>query len=269
MHDVRPADALVGRLTTRSLLLVFLACSYISSFLFSLFVFLSFPSLTLASFSWSLWLLLSTRLPVFPVLTVVLTFSRCAFGVSILCVHLSLSLSRCRLDELTDQGQADFRLSTGLTNRSIFIGSLEAGVKTGVHSVYGTSGDTHVRFHVFETNNDTVDDFGCREHKEKALVDLWLMSYAQTLIVSPTSTYGHVAMALGNTETWVLDKEPLDGCSKARSQEPCFQVIPYSLYDYEVAGKAKPDERLGFYRSLFGVVSKCNDQYGGLTFVTT
>lgn len=181
---------------------------------------------------------------------------------------LTVPLSRCRLDELHDRGEASVRLFDGLTDRSIFIGSLEAGVKSGVHSVYSTSKSKPVQFHVFETNNDTIDDYNIRDHTEKALVDIWLLSYAQTLIVTPTSTYGHVAMALGNTETWVLDREPLDGCSKARSLEPCLQVLP-TVYRNELAGKAESSGRVGFQKSLFGVVSECNDQPGGLSFVTS
>ena len=175
---------------------------------------------------------------------------------------------RRRLDELTDTGKANIRLIHGLTNRSIFVGTLEDGVKTGMHSVYGASESRPVQVHVFETNNDTVDDYQSHDHKESALVDIWLLSYAQTLILSPSSTYGYIAMALGNTETWVLDREPLDGCSKARSREPCYHVPPVG-YDTELAEKAKSDGRLGFPSFLSGVVSMCNDQWGGLTFVTT
>lgn len=168
----------------------------------------------------------------------------------------------CRLEEFSDNGEANIRLVNGLTNRSIFVGTLEAGVKTGVHSVYGTSGSEHVRFHVFESNNDTREDYGLRDHKKMALVDIWLLSYVQTLIVSPGSTYGQSAMTLGNTETWILDREPLDGCSKARAREPCYQHIP-PAYDHQLAEKEESDGRLGFLRSLSGVVSMCNDQYGG------
>lgn len=79
--------------------------------------------------------------------------------------------------------------------------------------------------HVFAAFHEEKQATHVRSHNERALADVWLLSYAETLIVTPMSTYGYLAYALSNADVWLLGE---GGCSRM-SREPCYHFPPRAV----------------------------------------
>jgi xyloglucan fucosyltransferase len=168
----------------------------------------------------------------------------------------------CRLDELTDSISLNIGPQSGLRNSSILLASLNAEVKAGLNLTYGAFSSKTVDFHVFASNNEVSHHAERLDHNEAALLDMWLLSYAQTLIVTPSSTFGNIPRALGGSDdTYILDK--VDGCTKSRALDPCYQVPPDNIRCAPIDGARG---QVGSVESLFGVLSNCDENFeaGGL-----
>ncbi|CAI0421177.1 unnamed protein product [Linum tenue] len=70
-------------------------------------------------------------------------------------------------------------------------------------------------------------------HNMKALVDVYLLSMCDVLVISPFSTFGYVASGLAGLNPWFLknpgdyETKPLEpACRRAVSPEPCFLFHP-------------------------------------------
>lgn len=100
-------------------------------------------------------------------------------------------------------------------------------------------------------------------HNQKALAEMFLLSYCDVLITSGWSTFGYIGQALAGLKPWILltprDQKPADPpCTRAVSMEPCFQVPP--TYDC----KAKKNADLG---ALVQHLTHCEDVERGIKLV--
>jgi hypothetical protein len=134
-------------------------------------------------------------------------------------------------------------------------------VKAGLNLTYGVFSSKAVNFHVFASNNEVAER---PDHNEAALLDMWLLSYAQTLIITPASTFGNIPRALGGSgDTWILDK--VDGCTKSRALDPCYQVPPGDFRCAPIDG-LEARGQVESVEFLSGVLSNCDENFerGGL-----
>ncbi len=146
-----------------------------------------------------------------------------------------------------------------MVNSSVFVATLNADVQERLRTSY-TARDEHLKFHVFSTTEDAPEPPGWWE---MALSDIWLLSYSQTLVTSPGSTFGYAAKALSGREVWVLDQ--IGGCRKARTHELCYQVPAGWV---TCASENGVDSwAVNEIESLYGVVARCADT-GGLVLVS-
>ena len=83
---------------------------------------------------------------------------------------------------------------------------------------------------------------GEREHNQKALAEMVLLSFSDAVVTSAASTFGYVGQGLAGLRPWVLTspvdkKAPDTPCRRAATMEPCFHVP----LDYDCRAKAKGD----------------------------
>ncbi|POO01963.1 Xyloglucan fucosyltransferase [Trema orientale] len=100
-------------------------------------------------------------------------------------------------------------------------------------------------------------------HNQKALAEMYLLSFTDVLVTSSWSTFGYVAQSLGGLRPWILYKPenrtaPDPPCRRAMSMEPCFHAPPF--YDC----KAKRGIDTG---DLVPHVRHCEDMSWGLKLV--
>ncbi|KAJ4817603.1 fucosyltransferase 2 [Rhynchospora pubera] len=68
-------------------------------------------------------------------------------------------------------------------------------------------------------------------HNQKALAEMFLLSYCDVLVTSGWSTFGYVAQGIASLKPWILlsskdQKAPNPPCRRAMSMEPCFHAPP-------------------------------------------
>ncbi|KAJ4813430.1 fucosyltransferase 2 [Rhynchospora pubera] len=100
-------------------------------------------------------------------------------------------------------------------------------------------------------------------HNQKALAEMYLLSYCDVLITTGWSTFGYIGQGLAGLKPWILltprDQKPaVPPCTRAVSMEPCFQVPP--TYDC----RAKKNADLG---ALVRHVTHCEDVEQGIKLV--
>lgn len=73
------------------------------------------------------------------------------------------------------------------------------------------------------------------DHDKKALVDMYLLSFSDTLVTSAWSTFGYVSQGISGATSWILTKiedeevafaKQQGQCIHASSIEPCFHAAP-------------------------------------------
>lgn len=132
-------------------------------------------------------------------------------------------------------------------------------MKAELNKSYGLHVNAYdgVSFHVFSSNSECEEDPERLDHNEAALLDMWLLSYSQSLLTSPHSTFGYIPKALGGAETWVLND--LDGCIKSRTSDPCYQIPPSDIRCPPLLDGEEAWEDVKHRESLVGTMSKCED----------
>lgn len=89
---------------------------------------------------------------------------------------------------------------------------------------------------VVSPSNEEKQQFGVLDHDQKAMVEMWLLSFTDDIISSPRSTFGHVAHGLAGItpvvfRSWGLDEEKLPHplCSRTNLPGPCFIDHPEQM----------------------------------------
>lgn len=73
----------------------------------------------------------------------------------------------------------------------------------------------------YEANSTPTEQLFTTEALQSAMLDMYTLSQAQDLILSPGSTMGYIAQALAGRPAWLLDPQ---GCTRYRSHEPCLHA---------------------------------------------
>ena len=140
--------------------------------------------------------------------------------------------------------------------------SLKPEYHDKLHAMYYTNatvaGDEVVSVH--QPSHDGVQQTEARGHNQRALAEIYLLSFCDRIVTTAVSTFGYVAQGLGGLKPWVLH-HVANGtvgwpCSRDVSMEPCFHVSP--LYDC----KRREDAGL-----IVPHVRHCGDLPAGLKLV--
>ncbi|KAL6606871.1 hypothetical protein ACP70R_042524 [Stipagrostis hirtigluma subsp. patula] len=133
-----------------------------------------------------------------------------------------------------DDGDAD--TDTGSLGRAstkaILITSLYADYYERIKSSYyehAAKGGAMVG--VFQPSHEERQMMGQRKHHQKALAEMYLLSFSDVLLTSGMSTFGYVSSVLAGIRPTMLltahdHKVPATPCVRAVSMEPCLHKVP-------------------------------------------
>lgn len=126
----------------------------------------------------------------------------------------------------------------GTKSISVLVASLHEIFYKGIREFYlnhPTTDGHHVGVYTASHEEDQV--LKSLDHDKKALVDMYLLSFSDTLVTSAWSTFGYVAQGISGVTPWIFTK--LDSaatveevirkqghCFHGVSIEPCFHSAP-------------------------------------------
>lgn len=85
---------------------------------------------------------------------------------------------------------------------------------------------------VYQPTHEREQDSQAKSHNQKALAEMFLLSYCDKIITTATSTFGNVAHGLAGSRPWVLRTlkfwmdAPGPACVRSASVEPCLHSPP-------------------------------------------
>ncbi|XP_024542443.1 probable fucosyltransferase 9 [Selaginella moellendorffii] len=89
-----------------------------------------------------------------------------------------------------------------------------------------------IRVSIHQPSHEEHQKTGETHHDEKALMEIFLLSLADTLITSPLSTFGYAAQGLAHLRPWLMWIQPNPEhpvCTRVFASDPCFlNFEPYS-----------------------------------------
>ena len=98
------------------------------------------------------------------------------------------------------------------------------------------AGDVVVAVH--QPSHDGVQHTEARGHNQRALAEIYLLSFCDRIVTTAVSTFGYVAQGLSGLTPWVMFKPdngsvvPNPPCGRDVSMEPCFHAPPF--YDCRI-----------------------------------
>lgn len=145
-------------------------------------------------------------------------------------------------------------------SKAILIASLHADYYERIKSAYyehAAKGEGRVG--VFQPSHEERQTEGQRSHNEKALAEIYLLSFSEVLITTGMSTFGYMSSSLAGLRPAMLltandHKVPETPCERAVSMEPCFHMTP----GVKCQGKAVDKEALSRH------VKACEDLPNGI-----
>ncbi|KAL6911538.1 hypothetical protein ACP4OV_000343 [Aristida adscensionis] len=149
--------------------------------------------------------------------------------------------------------------------KAVLIASLYSGYYEKIRGLYyERPTKTGEIVAVFQPSHEEQQQYASNEHNQKALAEIYLLSYCDKITMSAWSTFGYVAHSFAAVKPWILlrpdwDKEwsPV-ACVRSTSVEPCLHSPPIlgcrAKRDVDVAA-VKPYVRhcedVGFGLKLF------------------
>ena len=161
-------------------------------------------------------------------------------GTSLFQIILDQILS-CALKEKllpnVNRKQHDVITATGnQKSKAVLMTSLSSGYYEKLRDMYFEHPtETGDLISVYQPSNEVNQQTDKLVHDQKALAEMYLLSFSDVLITSSRSTFGYVAQGLGGLKSWLLykpeeNKTVLDsGCRRVMGMEPCFHDP--TLYD--------------------------------------
>ncbi|MCO5580521.1 hypothetical protein L7F22_034389 [Adiantum nelumboides] len=120
------------------------------------------------------------------------------------------------------------------TNITVLVTSLRGEYRDVLASEYTDHpnvGDLVVD--VLSASSEGIQKTGDMEHDAKAIIDIWLLSFAHDLVTTPYSTFGSTASGLAGIVPLLFvnygnDKVQEPACARTNAGGPCFIVYPSS-----------------------------------------
>ncbi|XP_020182673.1 galactoside 2-alpha-L-fucosyltransferase-like [Aegilops tauschii subsp. strangulata] len=128
---------------------------------------------------------------------------------------------------------------------------------------YEHGGAAGVTVSVFQPTHLGMQQSEKRQHNQKALAEIVLLSFSDVVVTSAQSTFGYVSQGLAGLRPWVL-MLPVDGkvpdppCRLASTIEPCFMRPPH--YDCRTRGDSDNGKVVPYIR-------QCEDVSYGVQLV--
>ncbi|TVU28636.1 hypothetical protein EJB05_20160, partial [Eragrostis curvula] len=103
----------------------------------------------------------------------------------------------------------------------------------GVYLVNPTATGEHVEVH--QPSHDKEQHTEARAHNQRALAEIYLLSFCNRMVTTAVSTFGYVAHGLAGVRPWVLLRPPSPevtadpACVRSETAEPCLQAPPRRL----------------------------------------
>ncbi|XP_072953086.1 probable fucosyltransferase 8 [Typha angustifolia] len=178
---------------------------------------------------------------------------------------ISCSLREKLLPNITDDEQSYLSRSSNTGKpKAVLVVSLYGRYYEQIKSMYydhpTTTGEI---ISVFQPTHAEQQHTEKRDHNQKALAEIYLLSLVDVLVTSSFSTFGYVGQSLGGLRPWVLlwpqnEKAPDPPCGRALSMEPCF------LNPFYFDCKSKKEIDPG---SLVRYIRHCEDRVSGVKLV--
>ncbi|VAH39533.1 unnamed protein product [Triticum turgidum subsp. durum] len=148
--------------------------------------------------------------------------------------------------------------------KAVLIVSLNGDYYDKLSSLYyehGAAGGGAVS--VFQPTHLGTQHSEKRQHNQKALADIVLLSFSDVVVTSAQSTFGYVSQGLAGLRPWVLmlpvdGKVPYPPCRLASTIEPCFMKAPH--YDCRTRGDSDNGKLVPYIR-------QCEDVSYGVQLV--
>eukprot|EP00271_Cylindrocystis_brebissonii_P013064 TRINITY_DN32625_c0_g1_i1.p1 TRINITY_DN32625_c0_g1~~TRINITY_DN32625_c0_g1_i1.p1 ORF type:complete len:520 (+),score=1.69 TRINITY_DN32625_c0_g1_i1:396-1955(+) len=120
---------------------------------------------------------------------------------------------------------------------AIFVASLYSSFYTHLQEEYEGRGSVNGTLVTVCKATDEGSQKGDARHRNKAILDTWLLSSSETLVTSTGSTFGYIATALSGRAPFQIDlrqfweNNPLYGrpCELLDSSEACYQNPQFSI----------------------------------------
>lgn len=148
--------------------------------------------------------------------------------------------------------------------KAVLVTSLSSGYFEKIRDMYWEhptlTGDI---IGVYQPSHEEYQQSEKQNHNQKALAEMYMLSFCDVLVTSSWSTFGYVAQGLGGLEPWILYKPenrtaPDPPCHRVMSMEPCFHAPPF----YDCKSKTGVDTG-----ALVPHVRHCEDMSWGLKLV--
>jgi xyloglucan fucosyltransferase len=117
--------------------------------------------------------------------------------------------------------------------KAVLVVSLKPEYYDKLHSLYYTKPTvTGEVVTVYQPSHDQDQDTEAREHNERALAEMFLLSYNDKLVTTGFSTFGYVAHSLAGLRPWLLSlldrttRRADVACVRPASVEPCLHSPP-------------------------------------------
>ncbi|XBH80365.1 hypothetical protein VPH35_106119 [Triticum aestivum] len=129
----------------------------------------------------------------------------------------------------------------------------------GVYHANRTETGDYVAVH--QPSHDGVQQTEARGHNQRALAEIYLLSFCDHIVTTAVSTFGYVAHGLAGVRPWVLLRSPSPetpaepACVRSLTVEPCMQAAPRQM-----CGAAKGSD----VGALAPYVRHCEDVHGGV-----
>ncbi|XP_066378083.1 putative fucosyltransferase 10 [Miscanthus floridulus] len=139
------------------------------------------------------------------------------------------------LPQVTDTSEPGARPSKGTAAKvkAVLVVSLKPEYYDKLHSVYYTNATaTGEVVTVYQPSHDQDQHSEARAHNERALAEIFLLSYSDRLVTTGFSTFGYVAHSLAGQRPWLLmlpdrtTKRAAVACVRPSSVEPCLHSPP-------------------------------------------
>jgi xyloglucan fucosyltransferase len=117
--------------------------------------------------------------------------------------------------------------------KAVLIASLYSGYYEKIRGLYyenpTKSGEVVA---VYQPSHEEQQQYTSNEHNQKALAEIYLLSYSDKITMSAWSTFGYVAYSFAGVKPWILlrpdwNKEVSEvACVRSTSVEPCLHSPP-------------------------------------------
>ncbi|KAG6473320.1 hypothetical protein ZIOFF_067235 [Zingiber officinale] len=140
---------------------------------------------------------------------------------------IGCALTRKLLPGLDTKGSALPNI-TGAKPKAVLVTSLSNGYFERLRDMYYEHATvTGEVIGVYQPSHEERQHTEKLNHNMKALAEIYLLSFSDSLVTSPFSTFGYVAQGLGGTRPWMLVKHDKDNlCLQSLTMEPCFHFPP-------------------------------------------